>query len=84
MRPARAQAPRNVFSCMWGEQAATTTRLRPSSLMSVSMSSWPVLEHMNLLSRAMTTPCPPSLSAAQSRTASTSTVPAMFVPQWQT
>ncbi len=48
LSPARWHAPRNVFSCMWGEQAATTTRLSPSSLMSFSISSWPVLEHMNL------------------------------------
>jgi len=69
---------------MCGEHAATTTRVRPSSAMSFSISSWPVEEHMNLLSRAITTPCPARVSAAQSRTASTSTVPAMLLPQWQT
>ena len=48
LSPALAQAVRKVFSCRCGEQAATTTRFRPSSLMSFSISSWPRLEHMNL------------------------------------
>jgi hypothetical protein len=39
---------RKVCSCRWGEQAATTTRVRPSSWMSFSINSWPRLEHMNL------------------------------------
>ena len=34
-------APRNVGSCILGEQAATTTRVRPSSLMSFFIRSWP-------------------------------------------
>ena len=48
LSPARLQALRNVVSCRCGEQAATTTRVSPSSLMSFSMSSCPRLEHMNL------------------------------------
>ena len=39
LRPASAAALRNVGSCMVGEQAATTTRLMPISLMSFWMSS---------------------------------------------
>ena len=46
---------RKVGSCMVGEQAATTTRVTPSSLMSFLMRSWPGSEHMYLYSRATAT-----------------------------
>ncbi len=77
--PARWQAPRNVASCRWGEQAATTTRFRPSSWMSFSIISWPRLEHMNLLSRATTTLG--RFSFAQAATPGQSTIPAILLPQ---
>jgi hypothetical protein len=48
VRPALAAALRKVSSCMSGEQAATTTRFRPSCAMSLRMRSWPGSEHMNL------------------------------------
>ena len=79
--PAFFAAVRNVFSCKCGEHAATTTRVSPSSLISFSINSCPKLEHMNLYSRAMTTPCLPSFSCAHLATSTTSTTPAMFDPQ---
>ena len=79
--PAFFAAVRNVFSCKCGEQAATTTRVNPNSLISFVINSCPRLEHMNLYSRAMITPCRPSFSAAQFATSTTSTVPAIFEPQ---
>ena len=47
-RPASSAARRNVGSCRFGEQAATTMRFRLSSRMSRLTSSWPGSEHMYL------------------------------------
>jgi hypothetical protein len=80
LRPPSATALRKVGSCMVGEQAATTTRLMPSSLMSSWMSIWPGSEHMYLYSRAMATP---GSAAANSTTSETLTLPAMLLPQSQ-
>ena len=55
LRPPSAAALRKVGSCMVGEQAATTARVMPSSLMSFLMRSWPGSEHMYLYSRATAT-----------------------------
>jgi hypothetical protein len=78
LSPAWAQARRKVGSCMRGEHAATTTRFKPNSLMSFLICSCPGSEHMNLYSREITTPASWAISLASF---STSTVPAMLVPQ---
>ena len=81
LSPPAAVAPRKVGSCMRGEQEATTTRFKPWSSMLFLIRSWPGSEHMNLYSLATTTS---SSFAAKATTSSTFTLPAMFVPQWQT
>ena len=78
LRPPSEAALRKVGSCMVGEQAATTARVMPSSLMSFLMRSWPGSEHMYLYSRATATL---GCVAAHLVTSSTSTLPPMLVPQ---
>ena len=48
LRPALRAARRKVFSCMCGEQAATTTPVRSCSSMACLTSAWPGSEHMYL------------------------------------
>ena len=48
LRPAPKAARRNVFSCMWGEHAATTTPVMHFSAMDCLMRAWPGSEHMYL------------------------------------
>ncbi len=48
LSPAYRQALRNVFSCMCGEQAATTTPVRLFSSMALRTRFWPGSEHMYL------------------------------------
>ena len=80
LRPASAAALRNVGSCIVGEQAATTTRFTPSFWMSSLIRSWPGSSTCTC-TRATTTTL--GCSAAQAVTFSTSTLPAMLLPQWQ-
>ena len=44
-----------MVSCSFGEHAATTTRSRCCSSMSLAIRLWPGSEHMNMLLRATTT-----------------------------
>ena len=78
--PAVWSARRKVGSCIRGLQAATTTRSRPSSWMSLTIISWPGVEHVYLYERATATP---ERAWAALATASQSTTFAMFVPQLQ-
>ena len=72
------QAARKVRSCIRGEQEATTTRVKPFSLTSVSIISCPGSEHMNMLSLETTTP---GSFAMKSRTSLTRTLLAILDPQ---
>jgi hypothetical protein len=76
--PARASTDRKVSSWRRGEQAATTTRFRPSFSMSSRINCCPGSEHMNMLVRAHTTP---GSSATLSATCWTSTTSEMLPPQ---
>ena len=79
--PARMTALRKVVSCSEGVQAATITRSRPSSSMSLVICPWPSSEHMKARWRLTETP---SSRLRASATASTSTTSLMLPPQWQT
>ena len=81
LRPASAAAPRNVGSCIRGLHAPTTTPVSLWSWMAWRIICWPGSEHMYLCSWARATP---GMRAAAATTAATSTVRAMFSPQWQT
>ena len=79
--PERSITPRKIDSWVFGEQAATTTRLIFSFLIVSSISCWVFPAQENIWCEAQTTS---GSVRANFATRSTSTTPAILLPQWHT